>query len=342
MTRPLITIIVFFSLHLLVLTVAAQMPTSVGCPGCYELKTHIEANYFSHDEASVRYLLAQSRDLVDQHPAAWHPHYYAGLINVQLGNIVRHDDKDMAYRHYTDALAHMLVAHERSPTAEITIVLADVYGKLASLKTFKMLYYGSRSKSHLIDAFRMDEHSPKACLVAGIEMMWTPIIFGGSTKRARRFLEKALTAAPDWREPDRLIVRWATRAEIFAHLAQLEILCKRPSQARHYATQALSLVPDYGFVLRDVLPQLNQRNCQLLFSIRGDDGLRAAPPMLNIQSEACGVSGCIDGHSVNGTLDFRSSLISIGDIGNPGGRILRTQAVEINPTAQLHTAVSQK
>lgn len=257
MTRLLITITVFFSLHLLVLTAAAQMPTSVPCSECYKLKIQIEENYFSYDEASIRRLLDQSRDLVDQHPTHWHPHYYAGLINVQLGNIVRYYDKNMAYRHYTDALAHIQVAHERSPTNESSAVLADVYGKLASLKTFKMLFFGSRSKSHLIDAFRMGENSPKACLVAGIEMMWTPTILGGGTKRARRFLEKALTAASDWRETDRLIVQWATQAEILAHLAQLEILCKNPSQARYYATQALSLVPDYGFVLRDVLPQLN-------------------------------------------------------------------------------------
>jgi hypothetical protein len=257
MKRTSIAITVLFSIHLLVMTVAAQMPTSEDCPGCDELKIQIEENYFSHDEASARRLLARSRDLVEQYPADWHPHYYAGLINVQMGNIVRHYDKDTAYRNYTAALTHMQVAHDLSPTAESAVVLADVYGKLASLKTVKMLYYGSRSKSYLIDAFQMGEGNPKACLVAGIEIMWTPTFFGGSTKRARRFLEKALTAASDWREPDRLIVNWATQAEIFAHLAQLEILCKRPTQARYYATQALSLVPDYGFVRRDVLPQLN-------------------------------------------------------------------------------------
>jgi hypothetical protein len=251
-------ITVFLSFHLLAPTVAAQMPPpSMACPGCCELKTQIEENYFSHDEVSARRLLARSRDLAHRHPAAWHPHYYAALLNVQLGNIVRHADKALAYGHYADALGHIQVAHERSPTAESTVVLADVYGKLASLKTFKMLYFGSRSKSFLIDAFRMGERSPKPHLIAGIETMWTPSVFGGGKKRARGFLEDALTKAQDWCEPDRLVVRWATRAEILAHLAQLEILSKRPSQARSYAAQALALVPDYGFVLRDILPQLD-------------------------------------------------------------------------------------
>jgi len=259
MTRLLIVITAFFSFHLTGLTVTAEMQPSSVCPECYSLKTQIESAYFSHDGASVRRLLVQSRNLIDQHPGAWHPHYYAGLINVQLGNIERPDNRDRAYQHYTDALAHMQVVQERWPSAESTIVLADVYGKLASLKTFKMLYYGNLSKNRLMDAFRMgDERSPKPYLIAGIESMWTPIVFGGGTKRARQFLEKALAATLNWQEQDRLIVRWATRAEILAHLAQLEILCKRPSEARQYATQALGLVPDYGFVLRDVLPQLDE------------------------------------------------------------------------------------
>lgn len=258
MTRRLFMITTFLLFHLIGMTATAEIQKASVCPECVALKTRIEAAYFSHDEASVHQLLVQSRDLIDQHPRAWYPHYYAGLINIQLGNIERHDNKNMAYQHYTDALAHMLVVQERWPSAESTIVLADVYGKLASLKTFKMLYYGNLSKNRLMDAFRMgDERSPKPYLIAGIESMWTPVIFGGGTKRARQFLEKALAATLDWQEQDQLIVRWATRAEILAHLAQLEILCKRPSEAKHYATQALSLVPDYGFVLRDVLPQIN-------------------------------------------------------------------------------------
>ncbi len=258
MKRLIIAIAVFLSFHLLEMVVTAQMNPSATCLKCNEIKAQIEANYYSHDETTIQHLLTQVLDLVDQHPAAWHPHYYAGLIYVQLGNIVRYRDKAMAHQYYTDALASIQVAHERSSNAESTIVLADVYGKLASLRTMKMFYYGNLSGIYLRKAFRMaDKRCPKPYLIAGIETMWTPVIFGGGKKRARQFLEKALAVAPDWRESDRLIVRWAAQAEIFAHLAQLEILCQRPSQAKHYSALALSLVPDYGFVLRDVLPQLD-------------------------------------------------------------------------------------
>ncbi|MFZ5569850.1 MAG: hypothetical protein ACOZF0_05575 [Thermodesulfobacteriota bacterium] len=236
----------------------AQEARSIADSDFFELKTRIEANYFSYDEEVIRSLLNQALEQIKQYPADWHPRYYAGLINIQLGNIARAHDIEAAHRHYLKALAHLQAAHEWSPIAENTVVLADVYGKLASLKTLKMLYYGSKSKSYLMDAFKMSEHSPKNYLLAGIESMWTPMIFGGSKKRAREFLSKALELEPAWRETDPLIVRWATPPEILAHQAQLEILCEAPAQAKRYITKALSHIPDYGFVLRDVIPQLNE------------------------------------------------------------------------------------
>lgn len=251
-----ITICIALVCQLIGISVSAQEALTIGDKDFRTLKTRIETHYFSYDENVVRSLLNQALHLIERYPAAWHPRYYAGLINIQMGNICRASDRKKAYRHYRQALAHMQFAHGRSPAAETTIVLADVFGKLASLRTIKMFYYGYQSKRYLMDAFRMDEQSPKNHLLAGIETMWTPAIFGGSKKRSREFLEKALLLETAWRETDGLVVRWATRPEILAHLAQLEILCERPDQAQSYITRALRCVPDYGFVLRDVIPQL--------------------------------------------------------------------------------------
>ena len=222
------------------------------------MKAQIEALYFSYDAQAKQTLLMEAAALVEHHPDAWHPDYYTALIHIQLGNIARADDHKTAYRYYREALRHIHAAHVRSPNAENTLVLADVYGKLASLKTIKVLYYGSRSKTFLKRAFRLSPHSPKNHLIAGIEIMWTPMIFGGSKKQAREFLNKALVLENTWQEKDPLTVQWATRPEIFAHLAQLELLCDAPEQGRQYIEQALHLVPDFGFVHRDILPQLDK------------------------------------------------------------------------------------
>ena len=236
----------------------AQASQPAGKPAFQQIKALIETLYFSYNAHAKHPLLERTAALIGQHPGAWQPRYYAALVNLHLGNIARADDSKIAYRYYRAALQHIHAAHAQVPNAENTLVLADVYGKLASLKTIKALYYGSRSKTFLKQAFRLSPRSPKNHLIAGIEIMWTPVIFGGSKKRAREFLNKALLLEATWREKDPLIVPWASRPEIFAHLAQLEILCDAPDRARQYIDQALHLVPDYAFVHRDILPQMNQ------------------------------------------------------------------------------------
>ncbi|MBL0713628.1 MAG: hypothetical protein JJV98_07990 [Desulfosarcina sp.] len=52
------------------------------------------------------------------------------------------------------------------------------------------------------------------------------------------------------------MVGWAARPEIWAYLAQLEVLSRNAPAARRYASLALKRQPDFGFVIRDVLPQL--------------------------------------------------------------------------------------
>ena len=257
MKRYLNPICIFLFCHIIGISEYTQASPPVADHVFFKLKTQIETYQFSYNEDVVRSLLNQALDQIGKYPNRWYPRYYSGLINIQLGNIFRADDRKLAYRYYKEALKHVQIAHKQSPNSENTIVLANVYGKLASLKTFKMLYYGSKSKSYLMDAFQMNERNPKSYLLAGIEIMWTPMIFGGSKKRAREFLNNALVLESTWQETDRFIVRWATPAEIFAHLAQLEILCETLTQARHYAAKALHLIPDYGFVRRDVIPQID-------------------------------------------------------------------------------------
>jgi len=236
----------------------AQASRPTWTPAFRQMRTQIETLYFSYDAKAKQTLLKEATTLIEHYPGTWQPNYYAALVNIQLGNIVRADDKKLAYGYFRKALQHIHAARTQSPNAENTLVLADVYGKLASLKTIKVLYYGSRSKSFLKQAFKLNPNSPKNHLIAGIEIMWTPGIFRGSKKRAREFLNKALLLEKTWQEPDPLTVQWATRAEICAHLAQLEILGHKPAKARQYIDQALQLVPDYGFIHRDILPQLVQ------------------------------------------------------------------------------------
>jgi tetratricopeptide (TPR) repeat protein len=222
-----------------------------------QLKRAIEQHYYSYDPEWIEPYLARARVLAEMAPAQWYPHYYAGILYIQRGNIIRADDREGAYRAYRQAREHLEAAHRLSPSAETLLWMSAVYGKLASMRTLRMIFYGARSKAFMEEAYALAQDNPKFYMLAGVHMMHTPKLFGGGQARARTFLQRALDLTPNWRETDALVVRWALRPEIWAHLAQAAVFAGDASEARRYFEKALRAQPGFGFVIRDVGPQLD-------------------------------------------------------------------------------------
>lgn len=223
-----------------------------------QLKQAIEDQYYSYDRDGLQPLVLRARALIDQAPAVWYPHYYAGVLSILWGNITRAGDRDDAYRSYRQAQAFLAKAHAMAPSAETLLWMSAVYGKLASMRTLKMFYYGARSKAFMEEAHALSRGNPKFFMLAGAHMMHTPKLFGGGIERARDFLQRALGYADGWRDTDPLVVRWARPPEIWAHLAQAAVFAGQAPEARRYLGRALDVQPDYGFVIRDIRPQLER------------------------------------------------------------------------------------
>ena len=228
-----------------------------------DLKADIEANYFSYDQDTHLALLQTANQLAKDYPSSWYPMYYSAIEYLLLGNIIRAYDKEAALTYYTDALHRFETILRRHPSDEIQTLISFTYGKLASLQTYKMIYYGLKSKSHMIEAFEKYPENPKRYLVAAIHLMYAPKLFGGSKGRSKKFLDQALALNKKWLQPDYLLVRWATDTEIKAHLAQLEILTDNHVKAFSVVLEVLRTEPDYGFIKRDIIPQLPDRHLEL-------------------------------------------------------------------------------
>jgi tetratricopeptide (TPR) repeat protein len=222
-----------------------------------QLKQAIEQHYYSYDPAWIGPYLTRARVLTEMVPAQWYAHYFAGILCILQGNIIRAHDREAAYQAYRQAREHLEAAHRLSPGAETLLWMSAVYGKLASMRTLKMIYYGARSKAFMEEAYALAQDNPKFYMLAGVHMMHTPKLFGGGHQRARTFLRRALDLAPNWQETDALVVRWALRPEIWAYLAQAAVFAGDASEARQYFEKALRAQPGFGFVIRDVGPQLD-------------------------------------------------------------------------------------
>lgn len=90
--------------------------------------------------------------------------------------------------------------------------------------------------------------------------MHTPESFGGDKKWAERLLKSALKLNYKKQKVDDFLIDWATEGEIYAYLAQLEVLREDFPKAKLYIEKALKLVPEYGFVLYDLIPQMGKKD----------------------------------------------------------------------------------
>jgi tetratricopeptide (TPR) repeat protein len=222
------------------------------------IRDELNSNYYSFDIRKLKDLLTQSEALSKSSSAEWYSFYYSGLLCYQLGKIYYLIDKETAFNYFDKSVDWFKQAKSLSNSTEIIILLSASYGKLSSLSTLSAIYYGIKSKSYIEDAYKIEPDNPKLLLVGATHLMHTPETFGGSKVKARQFLMKALALNKSRKEKDSMLVKWAEDAEIYAYLGQLEILLKNKSKALYFMDKALKLVPDYGFVKKDLNIQLEK------------------------------------------------------------------------------------
>ncbi len=219
----------------------------------YSLKQQIESQYYSFRPDSMEILLKQSEALCDTSDS-WVPCYYSGILCIQLGKIYYNIDSDKAYDYFDSALDHLIEADERNENdCEIKALISCAYGKKSSLSSLSAIFLGMKAKNRIEDAYEIDNSNPGMLLIAATHLMHTPETFGGDKDRAEKFLLKALQTNNNKQDSIRII--WGRDAEIYAYLAQLEILRENKEKAKKFMDKALALEPDYGFVKYDLKPQ---------------------------------------------------------------------------------------
>ena len=220
------------------------------------LKEKIEKSYFTFDSNKLERLLEQVENATISNEKSWILHYYVGLLRVQLGKIYYNPNPDLAYEYFDESVKDLQKALELRESAELYALLSCAYGKKSSLSTFAAFYYGLKAHDCIYKARDLDAKNPKVYLIAATHLMHTPESFGGDKDWAERLLKKAMKIND--KQSDTRLIKWAKDSEIYAYLAQLEILRSNKDSAKKYIEKALSLQPDYGFVKYDLKEQLRK------------------------------------------------------------------------------------
>ena len=223
-----------------------------------DLKNKIDKAYYSFDSNLLRKLLRTSFGYQKKYPDDWRPAYYSGILCFQIGKILYLPDPDKAYNYFDKSIDFLFKVKKSKYSAEIAALISAAYGKKSSLSTIKAIYFGIKAREYIYEANAMDSANVKVYLIAATHLMHTPESFGGDKKWAEELLNKALKMIYKQINKDDNSVEWASEKEIYAYLAQLEILRENKDKAKLYIDKALALCPDYGFVLYDLIPQLKK------------------------------------------------------------------------------------
>jgi hypothetical protein len=224
------------------------------------LRDSINKYYYSFEYNKLITLLNESDNILKKYKKSYYANYYNGIIRYCLGRVIYNRDSDLAYDYFDSSLDMFESAYKIENNPISLAMISATYGKKSALSPISAIFFGQKAKNRIYDAYNLDSLNPKILLVAATHLMHVPGIYGGDKNKARRMLEKCLKYNNEnkFLEKNSLELSWADNSEIYAYLAQLEILEENIESARNYMNKALAIKPNYGFVKIDLEKQITR------------------------------------------------------------------------------------
>lgn len=247
----------FFKINFLVLVLLLFSKSVLNADdNLIKLRDSINHYYYSFDIDKLKQVLQSTENYLKSNPNSYYGNYYNGIVRYCLGRIVFNEDKDLSYEYFDTSLDKFQRAWEIEKNPVALAMVSAAYGKKSALSPLRAIFFGQKAKNRIYDAYKLDTNNSKINLVAATHLMHVPGIYGGDKKRARQLLLKSLkhNSKNNLKSDYELI--WADDAEIYAYLAQIDILENKIDAARIYMKKALELKPEYGFVLIDLENQI--------------------------------------------------------------------------------------
>ncbi|MDX9789700.1 MAG: hypothetical protein WCZ17_04995 [Candidatus Kapaibacterium sp.] len=223
-----------------------------------ELRDSINKYYYSFDEFKLREFIVKTDKLLSEAEENKHIlQYYSGTLRYCYGRVIYNKNRDKAYEIFDESLDLFIDAWEENNNPIYLAMQSAAYGKKSALSPLRAIFFGQKAKNRIYDAFNLDSNSSKILLVAATHLMHIPSFYGGDKDKARRLLLKCLELNKQKITKDIYELDWASDAEIYAYLAQIDILEDNLDSAEKYIQAALNLKPNYGFVKIDLRNQIS-------------------------------------------------------------------------------------
>ncbi len=185
-------------------------------------------------------------------------HYYIALADYMLTNMFR-TLKDSAMYYLDDAVEHLKQCLDIEPDfAEGYALLSSSYGRKIGFHPLSGIYLGPRAGAAIGKALHLEPENPRVNMLAGINMLFTPRMFGGGKDKARLYLKRAERYFQTYQPADSLMPDWGAR-DVYGWLAYLALEEDSLKQAETYCQKALEISPQYHFVRDYLLPEIQKK-----------------------------------------------------------------------------------
>lgn len=223
-----------------------------------KLCSSVNEIYYSFDAQKIRNLIKETDKYIESNPKVYYGYYFNGILRYCLGRVIYNDDSDAAYDYFDSSQGMFEKAWGINKNPEVLAMISATYGKKSALSPLRSIFFGQKAKNRIYDAYNLDSNNTKIILVAATHLMHVPSIYGGDRKRARQMLDKCLILNRQKKDNKLYELTWADNAEIYAYLAQIDILEEKYDSARENMKKALEIKPDYGFVKIDLENQIKE------------------------------------------------------------------------------------
>jgi len=194
-------------------------------------------------------------DAIDKYRAIIY--YYVGYTDYRLATLFykKQDDKKAVY--VDEAIRYLKRAVKTNPDfIDARALLGACYGMKIS-GPFSAMKYGPKSNAALTEFPGKQMTNPRVPLLQGISDYFKPAFFGGSSNKALDKMEKSARLFDQASHQSDFDIRWGYD-EVYAWMGKIYMEQKDYRKARSAFGKALAINPDYGWVIQDLIPQLNE------------------------------------------------------------------------------------
>ncbi len=193
-------------------------------------------------------------------------HYYAATASSAVANmidegLIENGRRDLA-DHINTGIKHLEAAVKIDPSfADGWVLLATSYAHKISVRPFKIIGLRRKYNRSISLALELEPNNPRVILLQGIMDYFLPGIAGGNKERAEERINQAIAIFEEENITHPYRPKWG-HDTAYARLGVIYMDRGDLVKARKALLRSLELNPEFGWVLQELLPNLEELESQ--------------------------------------------------------------------------------